>query len=378
MLVEQDYGLIYPPALVALQPHAAPCELTGAKASPSSAEQIWRCCREDIARPVQLLSQLRYRAVLRSLDGTAMPLTAVAAPLSGVAEGVLAAQIYDPTGEELASFEVTTGDDDLSEVSHGVLRLLVDSAARAITERLFRIHHRRQWILAARREDGPETFLLLALSSDLRVLGADRHGRQMLSAQGLKGEVGLSALFCIDPARLRGRKYCDETLCMLQLDRHASWYALLTPPDANTLASHQGERAVVHTRPRLDTILCVEPVVPERREALGLPPAMLRRIIGYIDTHLDSTLTTEDLAAILKISASHFARSFTTSIGLTPHAYVMKRRLSRAQELLAQTPLPLVEIALSTGFADQSHFCRRFHQMAGMPPRTFRRQLQHI
>jgi AraC-like DNA-binding protein len=200
----------------------------------------------------------------------------------------------------------------------------------------------------------------------------------MLSAQHLKREVGLSALFCIDPARLRGRKYCDETLCMLQLDRHASWYALLTPPDANTLASHKGERAVVHTRPRLDTILCVEPVAPEPREALGLPPTMLRRIIGHIDTHLDSTLTTEDLAAILKISASHFARSFTTSIGLTPHAYVMKRRLSRAQELLAQTQLPLVEIALSTGFADQSHFCRRFRQMAGMPPRTFRRELQRI
>jgi AraC family transcriptional regulator len=54
---------------------------------------------------------------------------------------------------------------------------------------------------------------------------------------------------------------------------------------------------------------------------------------------------------------------------------VMRRRLLRAQELLASTELPLIDIALATGFADQSHFSRRFHQMMGVPPRAFR--LQH-
>jgi AraC family transcriptional regulator len=54
---------------------------------------------------------------------------------------------------------------------------------------------------------------------------------------------------------------------------------------------------------------------------------------------------------------------------------VMRRRLLRAQELLASTELPLIDIALATGFADQSHFSRRFHQMTGVPPRAFR--LQH-
>jgi hypothetical protein len=49
--------------------------------------------------------------------------------------------------------------------------------------------------------------------------------------------------------------------------------------------------------------------------------------------------------------------------------------LLRAQELLASTELPLIDIALATGFADQSHFSRRFHQMTGVPPRAFR--LQH-
>jgi AraC family transcriptional regulator len=102
---------------------------------------------------------------------------------------------------------------------------------------------------------------------------------------------------------------------------------------------------------------------------------MLRSIEEYIDLHLEKDLSVEDLAAHLGISTSYFARSFRSSVGLAPHAYVMRRRLLRAQELLASTDLPLIDIALATGFADQSHFCRRFHQMTGMPPRTFR--LQH-
>ena len=71
---------------------------------------------------------------------------------------------------------------------------------------------------------------------------------------------------------------------------------------------------------------------------------------------------------------SHFARAFRDSVGLTPHSYIVRRRLLQAQELLAKTEQPLAEIALSTGFADQSHFTRRFHQFVGLPPRKFRAQ----
>ena len=382
MFVEEDSASPGAPVVTSRQAHADPCGVVGTKTSRSPVEQIWRSCREDVARLVQLLRELGYGALLRSVDGAALPLTPVqstASVGSAVIEGVIAAPIYDPCGEQLASFEVITEYDNVSEVSRRVLRMLIDSAARAIGERLFRIHHRRQWILAARRDDRPETYLLLALNGDLRVLGADRYARQMLNAHGCdpESEVGVSALFRIDPTRLRGKKYGDETLRIVQLQGNASWSAVLTPPDANPLASHKGERAMGHTRPRLDIILGAEPVPPEPQETLGLPPRMLRHIVEYIDRHLDSELTTEGLAAILKVSASHFARSFTASVGSTPHAYVMGRRLSRAQELLAQTQLSLVDIALSTGFADQSHFCLRFHQMVGVPPRTFRKQLLH-
>src|ERR1700691_2367557 len=72
------------------------------------------------------------------------------------------------------------------------------------------------------------------------------------------------------------------------------------------------------------------------------------------------------------------ARSFRSSVGLAPHAYVMRRRILRAQELLASTELPLADIAIATGFADQSHFCRRFRDMTGVPPRTFRFNIDNL
>jgi AraC family transcriptional regulator len=80
----------------------------------------------------------------------------------------------------------------------------------------------------------------------------------------------------------------------------------------------------------------------------GLPAGMLRSIEEYIDVHLEQDLSVEQLASHLGISPSYFARSFRSSVGLAPHSYVMRRRLSRAQELLASTELPLIDIALAT------------------------------
>jgi AraC family transcriptional regulator len=99
---------------------------------------------------------------------------------------------------------------------------------------------------------------------------------------------------------------------------------------------------------------------------------MLKSIEEYVDVHLEEDLRVEELASHLGMSTPYFARSFRSSAGLAPHAYVMRRRLLRAQELLANTDLSLIDIALATGFADQNHFSRRFHQMMGVPPRTYR------
>jgi len=104
----------------------------------------------------------------------------------------------------------------------------------------------------------------------------------------------------------------------------------------------------------------------------GLPPRALRRVREYIAAHLEENIGIEALAAIVGLSMFHFARAFKQSEGVTPHRFLMQCRIKRAQELLAGTDMPLSEVALASGFSDQSHCSRRFREFVGITPSRFR------
>ena len=104
----------------------------------------------------------------------------------------------------------------------------------------------------------------------------------------------------------------------------------------------------------------------------GLPPRAVRRIREYVDQNLDRRISVEALAALANLSVCYFVRAFKQSVGLTPHDYLIRRRVERTMELLADTDIPLSQIALAAGFADQSHFSRRFRKHVGMSPRDYR------
>jgi len=111
---------------------------------------------------------------------------------------------------------------------------------------------------------------------------------------------------------------------------------------------------------------------PGPRTRGGLPPKMLRRVREYIEAHLDEKISIESLADAIGLSMFHFARAFKQSEGVTPHDYLIRRRVKRAMELLASTDLPLSEIAVTVGFSDQSHCARRFREIVGVCPRDYR------
>ena len=111
------------------------------------------------------------------------------------------------------------------------------------------------------------------------------------------------------------------------------------------------------------------PVVPMRG---GLRPKVLRRVREHIDAHLDRRISMEALANLAELSVCYFVRAFKQSTGVTPHDYLIRQRVERTMELLSGTDLPLSEIALVAGFADQSHCARRFRQHVGMSPREYR------
>jgi AraC family transcriptional regulator len=105
----------------------------------------------------------------------------------------------------------------------------------------------------------------------------------------------------------------------------------------------------------------------------GLAPWMIRKVSTYIETHLDSVISSADLARLAKQSVHHFCRAFRESFDESPHKYVMRRRIERAQGLMLQTSLSLAQIAIECGLADQAHLNKSFRRFVGERPGAWRR-----
>ena len=106
----------------------------------------------------------------------------------------------------------------------------------------------------------------------------------------------------------------------------------------------------------------------------GLASWQAKRIRSYIEAKLDSSIRATDLAALVQLSTSHFFRAFRKTFGESPIAYIMRRRVERAQELMLASRVPLSQVALECGMCDQPHFCRCFRRIVGLSPGTWRRQ----
>lgn len=98
-----------------------------------------------------------------------------------------------------------------------------------------------------------------------------------------------------------------------------------------------------------------------------------RRSVDYIEQHLGTKLTTEEIAAAIGLSKSHFSRAFKSTLGSSPMAYVAARRVERAKHLIVGSVESLAVVALECGFADQSHLNRLFRRVVGVTPGQWRR-----
>ena len=100
----------------------------------------------------------------------------------------------------------------------------------------------------------------------------------------------------------------------------------------------------------------------------------IRRLLEYIEDNLDGSLSLEAMAGEVDISPLYLTRAFKTAVGQSPHQYVLSRRIEKAKVLLRDTDIPIVDIALATGFSSQSHLSNWFLRQVGVSPATFRRQ----
>lgn len=105
----------------------------------------------------------------------------------------------------------------------------------------------------------------------------------------------------------------------------------------------------------------------------GLAPWQVRILNAHIDANLDQDIPIEALAALARLSVSHFGRAFKQSFGRSPHAHLIAERIERAQALMLSTAEPLAQIAVAVGLADQSHLSRLFRKVTGESPFAWRR-----
>ena len=103
------------------------------------------------------------------------------------------------------------------------------------------------------------------------------------------------------------------------------------------------------------------------------PPGWLHAALELLQDRYAEELTIADVAVGVGVHPIHLARSFRRHFGCTPGAFARFRRLQKAADLLARTAQPLADIALSCGFADQSHLSKVFAHNLGLPPGEYRR-----
>lgn len=99
--------------------------------------------------------------------------------------------------------------------------------------------------------------------------------------------------------------------------------------------------------------------------------------VHFIDTNFSERLIVEDIARRWGMDKYKFIRAFRRQTGLTPNAYLLLQRINKAKQLIA-CDMPMTDVALETGFYDQSHFNHYFRKYIGISPLAYRKGLSVI
>ena len=127
------------------------------------------------------------------------------------------------------------------------------------------------------------------------------------------------------------------------------------------MAVHLARTNSVQSRPGA---LPPTPVVSHQR---------MRQLLEFIEANLDQPLTLDAMAAHVGDRPPVSGPRIQGRIGQSPHQYVLARRIERAKELLRNTEMPIIDVALSVGFSSQSHLSHWMIRHTGITPAVYRR-----
>ena len=163
-----------------------------------------------------------------------------------------------------------------------------------------------------------------------------------------------------------GRAHVDNVFRNLAL---ALMPALMRPDQINKLFADHAARAVsAHLLVSYGSFRRLR-----QCDRGGLAPWQERRAKELLLENLSGDIGLSELASACRLSSSHFSQAFKKTVGCPPHKWLLGQRIDCAKRLILNTQQSLAEIALATGFADQSHFTRVFSQWVHESPAAWRR-----
>jgi AraC-like DNA-binding protein len=115
-----------------------------------------------------------------------------------------------------------------------------------------------------------------------------------------------------------------------------------------------------------------ESAVKGKPKVLPLPDWRLKRSMDYVEQNIAEPITLAGVAGSTGLTRMYFAAQFRAATGLRPHAYILRRRIERAQEILLNSNATLVDTSLSVGFQTQGHFTTVFKKIVGQTPSRWR------
>jgi transcriptional regulator of acetoin/glycerol metabolism/AraC-like DNA-binding protein len=284
------------------------------------------------------------------------------------------APVFDGDARIVAVLDISAMSPTLPAQTLPLTLPLVVNTARLIEERLFRERFPREWIIVV-ASSAAHPASLLAVDREQRLIGADRYARRRfnLDQRALDSGMSLWTTVARSGALFQRGASSDYPVRLTSVQSNETLFALVSPPVTGSRLYMGRVDLTLRMQPRLALVEDLQRHFELESPRGGLAPGALRRVKEHIGAHLGENLTIERLAAQTGLSLHHFARAFKASIGLPPHRYLLEQRIQKAAELLQSTEQAIATIALSVGFADQSHFSNSFHQLAGVTPAQFRR-----
>lgn len=158
------------------------------------------------------------------------------------------------------------------------------------------------------------------------------------------------------------RPITQQAWLVFHADRFPQWYASTKTPLFDPAGEVIGLAGAMHP---------IEQQAEHERYFRELSP-----VIRHLERHHAEPVSMANMAALAKLSTTHFNRRFQQLLRMTPGGYLRSVRVQSARRLLTSTRHSLAEIAQQCGFTDQSHFTRCFREATGLTPGDYRKRFR--